>query len=100
MNCKSYCLDQFIRETQWLFHPPEDADEYHVKRERVIKAIVQVMKKELSERQLDCFRSVVIEQKTVTETALRLGLNKSTVSRHLRRAKEKIQQALKYSFLW
>lgn len=100
MSSKSYLLDSFIRETKWLYNPPVEADTNNVKRQRIAKAIIEIMKKELTQKQLDCFKLVIIEEHSITEAAKILGVNKSTVSRHIARAKDIIQQALKYSFIW
>ena len=60
------------------------------------RALKKAMKTELTECQHLVVNEFFFNQKSVTEIAKELCVNKSTVSRHLKRAKEKLGQVLKY----
>lgn len=59
----------------------------------------KAMQSELTERQRAILWDFYFEGKTVTEISETLGVNKSTVSRHLKRSKEKLRQVLSYGFI-
>ena len=61
-------------------------------------ALYEAIQAELTERQRDILLQNVVEQRSVTGIALNMGLNKSTVSRHLKRAREKLGRVLGYGF--
>ncbi len=66
------------------------------------KALLKAIDSELTERQRQMVTAYYFEGKTVTEIAKDHGLSKSTVSRHLSRARERLKGALKYGWftLW
>ena len=64
----------------------------------LLTAIRQVAERELTDRQRTVFNLCFFEEKTVTQAAEFLKLNKSTVSRHLSAAKKRIVKSLRYSF--
>lgn len=58
----------------------------------------KAMESELTDRQRDIVRSFYFEGKSVTDIAASMGVNKSTVSRHLKRSREKLKNVLSYGF--
>ena len=64
----------------------------------LLTAIRQVAERELTERQRTVFNLCFFEEKTVTQAAEVLRVNKSTASRHLSAAKRRIVNSLRYSF--
>lgn len=62
----------------------------------LLRVLSRAMQGELTGRQLQCLNLQYEQQLSVTEIACRLGLCKSTVSRHLSRSKEKLHKVLKY----
>ena len=59
--------------------------------------IREICDRELTPRQREAILLCVFEGLTETEAAKRLGLNKSTVSRHIARAKKRIERSLRYA---
>ncbi|HCA04304.1 MAG TPA: hypothetical protein DEO32_00245 [Ruminococcaceae bacterium] len=58
--------------------------------------LLKAMQNELTERQLDCLTMNIIEGRHQREIAETLGLNASTVNRHVMAAKRKLIRACKY----
>lgn len=54
------------------------------------------LRQELSPRQLQCIRLYYGEGYNMTEIGERLGVNKSTVSRTIRRAEERLRRCLRF----
>ena len=59
----------------------------------------KAMETELTERQRAILWDFYFEGKTVTQISENLCVNKSTVSRHLKRSKEKLRTVLSYGFI-
>lgn len=59
----------------------------------------KAMLTELTERQRAILSDFYFEGKSVTEISKDYGVNKSTVSRHLKRSKEKLHTVLSYGFI-
>lgn len=59
-------------------------------------ALSDAIKTELTDRQQLMVTEFYFNGKSVTEIAKSYGLSKSTVSRHLTRARERLKSALKY----
>ncbi len=65
---------------------------------RAAKAVLRVaLSQELTDRQLECVRLYFYEGLTEEQTARRLGLTKSTVCRHLQKAKRRLEKAVSYA---
>ena len=56
------------------------------------------MEGELTQRQRQCLDLYYFQGLTQEETGRRLGVTAATVSRHIKRARERLQQVLVYSF--
>lgn len=62
------------------------------------RAVIDIMEEELTARQREAVENYYFKNMTVTEIAKQQGVNKSTVSRHLKRARIKIKKCLQYGF--
>ena len=65
-------------------------------REVQIKRVQRVIKEELTELQRQTLTAYYFHQQTIPQIARERGVNKSTVSRTLRRAEEKLRRYLRY----
>lgn len=59
-------------------------------------ALRQAMERELTERQRECVRLYYFEGLTEEECAKALGVGKSTVCRHLQKARQRLEHVLRY----
>ena len=65
-------------------------------REVQIKRVQRVIREELTELQRQTLTAYYFQQQTIPQIARERGVNKSTVSRTLRRAEEKLRRYLRY----
>ena len=65
-------------------------------REVQLKRVQRVIREELTELQRRTLTAYYFHQQTIPQIAADRGVNKSTVSRTLRRAEEKLRRYLKY----
>ena len=65
-------------------------------REVQLKRVQRVIKEELTELQRQTLTAYNIHRQTIPQIARERGVNKSTVSRTLRRAEEKLRRYLRY----
>ena len=65
-------------------------------REVQLKRVQRVIKEELTELQRQTLTAYYFHQQTIPQIAAERGVNKSTVSRTLRRAEERLRRYLKY----
>ena len=63
---------------------------------KIVKILSKAILGELTERQRECLTMRYYQKLTVTEIASRLGVGKSTVSRHIKKAKLRLQHVLNY----
>ena len=61
-----------------------------------LQRVQQVIREELTELQRQTLIAYYFQEQTIPEIAAQRGVNKSTVSRTLRRAEEKLRRFLKY----
>ena len=66
------------------------------KRQVQMQRIREVIRNELTDFQRDAIIAYYFHRNTISEIAALRGVNKSTVSRTLRRAEEKLRRYLKY----
>lgn len=64
----------------------------------VLRVLRRAMEGELTQRQRQCLELYYFQGLTQEETGRRLGVTAATVSRHIKRARERLQQVLVYSF--
>lgn len=81
-------LERWLRET---------AGDNSQRRERLKRNLRRAMKRELTPRQQEIMALYFCENRPMTEIAAMLGINKSTVSRCLRRGQERLRHFLEYS---
>lgn len=62
------------------------------------RAVLDIMDEELTDCQREVVEDFYFKNMTVTEIARKRGVNKSTISRHLKRARIKMKKCLKYGF--
>jgi RNA polymerase sigma factor (sigma-70 family) len=66
------------------------------------RRMLRVMKKaaqgELTARQMECLRLYYGEGKSMSEVAACLGVTASTVSKHLKKARNRLRRVMKYYF--
>ncbi len=65
-------------------------------REVQLKRVQRVMQEELTPLQRQTLTAYYFQQQTIPQIAAGRGVNKSTVSRTLRRAEEKLRRYLRY----
>ena len=65
-------------------------------REVQLKRVKRVMREELTPLQRETLIAYYFQEQTVTQIAADRGVNKSTVSRTLKRAEEKLRRYLRY----
>lgn len=66
--------------------------------ERLLRALEKAARGELTARQRECLRRMYAEGRGVCEIAGMLGVRPSTVSKHLKKARERLRKVLGYSF--
>ena len=65
-------------------------------REQQIKRVQRVIREELTPLQRETLMAYYFQEMTIPEIARQRGVNRSTVSRTLHRAEEKLRRYLKY----
>ena len=81
--------------TVWL---QENADDNQEQIERLLRNLRKARVQELTPRQQQMLSMRFEQNMSGAEIARELGLNRSTVSRTLRRAQERLRRCLQYSF--
>lgn len=66
---------------------------------QLLRILTKVIAGELTERQQQCIVMRYYRNLTVTEIAIRLGIGKSTASRHIKKAKMRLYKLLDYYIL-
>ena len=89
-------LDKFMRSLRGAVVYGDDDDEL---RRALILTVRRITDRELTSRQKEVMELCFFGGKTLTDAANILGKKKSTVSRHLSAACDRIEQALKYTGL-
>lgn len=73
-----------------LQNVPED------RRRRILKSLTKFIQNELTDVQRDMFVRYHLKGQSITQIAEERGVNKSTVSRNLRRAEQKVAKIANY----
>lgn len=79
---------------QWM---REEAGDNSLRRQRLLQNLPRAMEQELTPRQREMLYLYYYEGMNMRQIAIRLGVNKSTVSRTLCRAKQRLHHILQYS---
>ncbi len=77
-----------------IYDSPKPSSDYIVKLRRLISDII---KTELTENQRELVMEYYYNGKTIEEIAKQKGVNKGSVSRSLKRARERVATTLRYS---
>lgn len=91
-RCEKLSLELF--ENTLSSQPEPDNRE----RRRILRALKKAVQGELTKRQMDCVVLYYGGEKTEEEVALRLGITKPTVSKHLKKARVHLSRVLTYYF--
>ena len=76
----------------------EESDDNGRRRQRLLHNLTKAVAEELTPRQREMLHLYYYEQLNMVQIAARLGVNKSTVSRTLCRARRRLHHILQYSF--
>ena len=76
----------------------EESDDNSRRRQRLLHNLTKAVAEELTPRQREMLHLYYYEQLNMVQIAARLGVNKSTVSRTLCRARRRLHHILQYSF--
>ncbi len=76
----------------------EESDDNSSRRQRLLHNLTKAVAEELTPRQREMLHLYYYEQLNMVQIAARLGVNKSTVSRTLCRARRRLHHILQYSF--
>lgn len=79
----------------WL---QEESDDNGRRRQRLLHNLTKAVAEELTPRQREMLHLYYYGQLNMVQIAARLGVNKSTVSRTLCRARRRLHHILQYSF--
>ena len=74
----------------------EEEESFSQKRRRMAALLQEGIQKELTQRQKDCFRKYYFQKQSQEEIARELGITVPTVSRHLKKARSRLQQIARY----
>jgi RNA polymerase sigma factor (sigma-70 family) len=74
---------------------PEELDSEH---QRIVRILSKAIKGELTQRQRDCVYLYYYQGKTVSEVAHELQIGMPTASKHLKKARNRLADVLRYSF--
>lgn len=97
MPNKSLPLNEFTDSLAGMFEfVQENSGTNAEAHKKALKILSKVISGELTERQRECIFMRYYQNLTVTEIACRLGVGKSTVSRHISKAKKRLYKVLKY----
>lgn len=75
----------------------ENGEDNEAQMSRLRRGLRQAREKELTPRQQEVLRLYFDECMTIPQIAGQLGLNRSTISRTLQRAKDRLYRALRYT---
>lgn len=89
------------RSSEWIgdmtVYLRETGEDNHLQLERLRRNLRRVREQELTDRQRQLLELYYDRQMSVTEIAALLGIHTSTVSRTLRRARDRLRRYLRYT---
>lgn len=65
---------------------------------QIVSALQKAVEGELTDRQRECVQLCFYQGLTARQAARQLCIHESTVCRHLKKAKQRLQRVLRYSF--
>lgn len=95
------CLDIFTENSASLQHYQEQEACLRSGRpehQRMLRVLQQAMAQELTPRQMDCIQGYYFQEQKMSQVAEQLGINTSSVSRHLKRARARLARVMGYAF--
>ena len=96
LNRTSFSIEIFGDHFPWMDSNSSYYSDNSKQLERMKNALRKAMQDELTNCQKRVVEEFYFNSKSITVIAREMCVNKSTVSRHLKRAKEKLRHALKY----
>ena len=78
---------------QWM---REEAGDNSLRRQRLLQNLPRAVEQELTPRQREMLALYYYENMNMRQIAVRLGVNKSTVSRTLKRGRQRLYRCLRY----
>lgn len=99
MNNRPLSLDKFteslisVSDYRHKIHDGEDL-KYH----KMVRSLKRIVKGELTERQKTCLWMYCVECKKMSDIACELGVGVSSVSRHIKKAKNRVRKTMGYYF--
>ena len=97
MPRKKLPLDDFTESLAgFIKYKEQDQETNVIEYRKIIKIMTKLIYNELSKRQKECVTMRYFEKMQVCQIAKKLQIDKSTVSRHISRAKEKLKKLLEY----
>lgn len=81
-----------------LAAPPKGGGEADTEYRRMLQTLHNAIEGELTERQRTCITLRYFDCKSVNEVAEILGLTAGTVSKHIKKGRERLQRVMRYSF--
>ncbi len=94
MKNTAYDLLDLVSLQQWQ---KSSAEDNHQRIQRLLRYLPVAMKEDLTPRQQQLLQMFYYDGKTVTDIARELSINKSTVSRTLHRARDRLRKSLRYA---
>ena len=76
---------------------PQGGEEADTEYRRILQTLHNAIEGELTERQRTCITLRYFDRKSVNEVAEILGLTAGTVSKHIKKGRERLQRVMRYS---
>ena len=95
------CLEIFTENSASLRHYQEQEACLRSGRpehQRMLCVLQRAMTQELTSRQMDCIQGYYFQEQKMSQVADQLGINTSSVSRHLKRARARLARVMGYAF--
>lgn len=97
MSHKLLSLELFGDKYLFLAGPEPDLEaEYTLEKETLLSYLRNIIEYELTEKQKFCIRRYYFEGKSMREIAKELGITEPTVSRHLKKARLRLENSVRY----
>lgn len=97
MSRKKLSLNDFTESLAgFIKYKEQDQETNIIEYRKIIKIMTKLIHNELSNRQKECVTMRYFEKMQVCQIAKKLKIDKSTASRHISRAKEKLKKLLEY----
>lgn len=98
MRNKQLYLDVFTESLAGLQAYRRQGEEADTEYSRILSALQKAVEGELTDRQRECVYLCFYQGLTARQAAQELHIHESTVSRHLKKAKLRLEKVLRYSF--